>query len=61
MMGFRGMASPSKNLTFIAPPPRGAGDCEGRMNAGVIGVIEGCKGCGAEEVGEVDIEYGERD
>jgi len=53
MMGFRGTATPSVNLTFTSL--RSAGDFEGRINAGVMGVTEGCKGCGVEGAGETDI------
>jgi hypothetical protein len=61
MMGFRGIATPSENLTFIGLPSRGAGEFVGRIKAGVMGVIEECKGCGAEGAGDGDIEYGGRD
>jgi len=57
MMGFRGIALPSENLTFTAPPSCSPGDLEGRMNAGVMGVTEGCKGCGVEGEGETRIAY----
>ena len=60
MITFRGIALPSENLTFIAHPSSGAGDFEGLMNAGMMGVTEGCKGCGVEGAGEAGIAYGER-